>query len=105
MDRINNSQLNLLDELAELYPIMCIIDSTGTLGTEVYISHEHITPTITNTYLSIRRWTRITSTIESNSMYVNNQNSLAAIVNQIDMQKYCNRERKFDANKFTWIKF
>ena len=104
MPKFNSSQLSLLDELSELYPLFCIIDNSGTFEPEIYVCNEHVTATAMSPFLSFRRWIRITQIIEANSLYVNNQNSLTTVVTQIDNLKIVNKERKFD-NSFTWIKF
>jgi len=104
MAKFNNSQLVLLDELSGLYNLFCIIDTSGTFEPEIYISGEFVTPTLTNPYLSLRVWIRITLLINESSLFVNSNNSLSTIKDQIDILKVTNKERKFD-NTFKWLKF
>jgi hypothetical protein len=100
----NKNQVDLIDALSELYTVILISDSNSILDPEFYVVGEYRTPTNDNKFLTIRNFKRITDIVKSNSLFINDPNSLGVIVTQIDNMSQANRERVFCDN-FNWIKF
>ena len=101
---LNNNQVNLLTALSELYIVLMVFDPSNILKPEIFVTTSYITKTDSNPFLSIKNYKVISSIVESNSVYINNRDTLGTIITQIDNMQFINVERKF-SEQFMWIKF
>ena len=101
-NNLTKNQIDLIKILAENYNVVLIFNPEIDLGFEVYVCQEFREADSSNNFHSIRRFVEITGIIDSNSTYVNSQNSLGVILSTIDKREVITRTRKFSGD-FSWI--
>ncbi len=104
MEKLSNSQINLLEELSKLHTVLVVSDKLNVFPVQIFVVLDYRPPTTDNLFLSISNFKRITDVVDENSTYTNTQNILKSITTKIEFMESTVQERKFDKNQFTWVK-